>query len=284
MGFFDSLSKGWTFMKEAFAMARADRSLLKPSLYQVLVSIVYWVAWVVALIAADVDMESGSGQLLGAVAVFGSFLIFYFFCGMTVNMVDVYLRGGKPSVSEGFRDARQNFVAICFLALVSTIVELLAKAVRRQGREGGAGGAVLAILASIIESVWTVISFLLLPAIIIEDCSLGDALRRVKQISKGNYLLIGIGEIGVRFVTNLIGFAMMLVLFFVLWVSFDAIGGTGGTVLGLVLGGTILSLFAAFATYLRMAYYTCLYLWASDVEKNGPSAQAPLPLARTMNR
>jgi hypothetical protein len=35
MGFFDSLSKGWRFMKEAFAMARADRTLLKPSVYSV---------------------------------------------------------------------------------------------------------------------------------------------------------------------------------------------------------------------------------------------------------
>ena len=28
-----------------------------------------------------------------------------------------------------------------------------------------------------------------------------------------------------------------------------------------------------------MAYYTCLYLWAAEVEKAGESAPAPLPLA-----
>jgi hypothetical protein len=43
MGFFDSLSKGWGFMKEAFAMAKADRSLLKPSVYSVAVGILYWI-------------------------------------------------------------------------------------------------------------------------------------------------------------------------------------------------------------------------------------------------
>ena len=38
-------------------------------------------------------------------------------------------------------------------------------------------------------------------------------------------------------------------------------------------------LFAAFSTYVRMAYYTCLYLWAADVAAKGHDAPAPLPLA-----
>ena len=42
MGFFDSLGKGWTFMVQAFAMARRGK-LLAPSLYQVLISILYQV-------------------------------------------------------------------------------------------------------------------------------------------------------------------------------------------------------------------------------------------------
>ena len=45
------------------------------------------------------------------------------------------------------------------------------------------------------------------------------------------------------------------------------------------IGGTMFALFAAFNVYLRMAYYTCLYLWAVEVEKHGQSAPAPLPLA-----
>jgi hypothetical protein len=34
---------------------------------------------------------------------------------------------------------------------------------------------VLSIIAGIVEAIWTVVSFLLLPAIIIEDMSFGDA-------------------------------------------------------------------------------------------------------------
>ncbi len=282
MGFFASIGTGWEFMKQALAMAKADRSLLKPSIYQILISITYWMIWVAIFIGSGVDPEGGGAKLLGIAAMFGSFLIFYFFCAVTVNMVDVHLRGGKPSVRDGIVDARQNFIAIMFLALISTIVELIAKAVRGRG-EGGAA-IVTSIIAGIIESVWTMVSFLLLPAIIIEDCSMGDALRRVRSLHKNNLMLIGVGEVGIRLVTSLIGFVVMMLLFGIGYVTFESIGGTVGLVLGILTIGTVLSLFIAFATYLRMAYYTCLYLWASNVERHGPRAKAPLPLARALER
>jgi hypothetical protein len=285
MGFFDKIAKGWGFIKEAFSMAKQNRDLLKPSVYSVVVGILYWIGWAAVVIAADVDFESDGGKILGAIATFGSFLIFYFFMGMTVNMIDVHIKGGQPSLRDAYVDARQNFIAILALALISTLVELFAKAVRRQGRsEGGGAAIVLSIIASIIESVWTVVSFLLLPAIIIEDASIGQALKRVRDISKGNYMLIGIGEVGVRMVTNLIGLLVWILLFGVLYFSFSVVGGTAGTVLGIGVGGTILCLFIAFASYLRMAYYTCLYVWAAEVKDKGPNAQAPLPLARVLNR
>tara|TARA_R110002096_G_scaffold171490_4_gene344498 strand:+ start:128744 stop:129598 length:855 start_codon:yes stop_codon:yes gene_type:complete len=283
MGFFDRISRGWGFIKEAFAMAKEERVLLKPSLYSVFAGIAYWVIWVVIFVGAEVDFDSGAGKAMGAVATFGSFAIFYFFMGMTVNMVDVHVKGGKPTLTEAYLDAKQNFGAILFLALISTIVELIAKAARRSAsEEGGAAAIIMSIAASIVESIWTMMAFLLLPAIIIEDASLGDSLRRVRDISKGNLMQIAIGDVGVRMVTNLIGLLVMLLLFGVFYVSFGVMGGTTGTILGVTIGGTILSLFAAFSSYLRMAYYTCLYIWAADCVDKGPQAPAPLPLARVL--
>lgn len=284
MGFFDRLSMGWSFMGEAFSMAKENRQLLRPSVYSVMVGIVYWVIWLVIFLGAEIDFESTGGQILGAISTFGSFAIFYFFMGMTVNMVDVHIKGGTPTLGEAYADAKQNIVAILFLALISTIVEILAKAARQNGRAKGGAAIVLSIVASIVESIWTMIAFLLLPAIIIEDCSLGEALKRVRDISKGNILQIGIGEIGIRMVTNIIGFFVFLLIFGFGYFSFGVLGGTVGTVLGVLVCGTVLCLYAAFASYLRMAYYTCLYVWAADLLGHGPNAEAPLPLARVLNR
>ena len=113
---------------------------------------------------------------------------------------------------------------------------------------------------------------------------MGDALRRVRSLHKNNLMLIGVGEVGIRLVTSLMGFVVMMLLFGIGYITFESIGGTVGLILGILTIGTVLSLFIAFSTYLRMAYYTCLYLWASDVERNGPRAKAPLPLARALER
>src|SRR5262245_36738149 len=235
MGFVDSFKKGWEFMKQAFAMARKDRKLLAPSVYQVLISILYFVGWVVALVAIEPRWSNGTWAVVSAIAVFGSFLIFYFFCGMTVNMIDVHLKGGTPSLAEGARDARKNFVAIVFLALVSTIVDAFARAARNEDSIVGK------IIAGIIESIWTMLSFLLLPAIIIEDASFGDAMRRVRALHKGHMLLIGIGEVGVRFVTNIVGLLWFFAIFAVVYGAFAIAPPTAALVISVGLGATVLA-------------------------------------------
>lgn len=273
MGFIESWKKGWSFIGAAFSMARENKKLLAPSLLQVLVSIIYWIAWIAVLVAIHPQWSNGTWAGVGAIATFGSFLIFYFFCGMTVNMIDVHLKGGQPSVGDGARDAGKNFVAIVFLALVSTIIEMFARAARDNDSIVGK------IVAGIVEAIWTTLAFLLLPAIIIEDAGFGAAMKRVRQLHKGNMLLIGIGEVGVRGVTGLIGFIWFLLVFGVIYVDVQLFSGWTALIIGIVTAGTMISLYVAFSTYLRMAYYTCLYLWAADVEKQGQSAPAPLPLA-----
>ncbi len=273
MRFVESNKKGWAFMKAAFSMARENKKLLMPSLYQVLVSIAYFVAWVVALVAIAPHWSHGTWIGVGTLAAFGSFLIFYFFCGITVHMIDVHLKHGTPSIGEGARDAGKNFVAIVFLAIVSAIIDTFAQIARSEDSIVGK------IVAGIVESIWTTLSFLLLPAIIIEDISFGDAMKRVRALHRGNMLLIGIGEIGIRGVTGFSGLLWFLLIFGVIYADFALFHGTAAAVIAVVIGGTMFAVFAAFATYLRMAYYTCLYLWAADVEKQGQSAPAPLPLA-----
>ena len=273
MGFIESWKKGWSFIKQTFGMARDNKKLLLPSLYQVLISVAYFIGWVAVIMAMNPTWSDSTWAVVGGIATFGSFLIFYFFCGVTCNMVDVHLKGGQPTIGEGCKDAGKNFVAIVFLALVSTVIEMFARAARDNDSIVGK------IIAGIVEAVWTTLSFLLLPAIIIEDAGFGAAMKRVRQLHKGNMLLIGIGEVGVRGVTGLIGFIWIMLVFGVIWVDVQVFSGWTALIFGVVVGGTMISLFVAFSTYLRMAYYTCLYLWAADVEKQGQSAPAPLPLA-----
>lgn len=274
MGFFDSLGKGWEFLKAAFRMAGENKRLLAPSLYAVLIQIVYWVAWVMALVAASPHWSNGTWALVCFLSILGSFTIFYFFCGVTVNMIDVHLRGGRPSMVEGIKDSGKNFVAIFFLSIVSTIVDMFVSAIRDEDSIVGK------IIAGIVEAIWTTLTCLLLPCIIIEDAGFGQAMKRVRALHKGHLMLIGVGEVGVRGITNLIGFVWFGLIYVIeAYVIAPMFTGWTAFTVGVTVGGTMFSLFVAFSTYLRMAYYTCLYQWASAVEKEGQNAPAPLPLA-----
>jgi hypothetical protein len=274
----ESLRKGWSFMKAAAAMAREDRRLLAPSAYLVLSTILYFAGWIGALVAIDPQWSDGTWTVVGIAAVLGSFLLFYFCCGMTVTMVDAHLRGERPSLAGGARAAARSFPAIVLLAIVSTAIDTVSRAARDQSSVVGR------VVAALVQSIWTLLSFLMLPAIILERASFGAALRRVRELHRGHVMLIGVGEIGVRLVTNLIGLVWFLLIFAVVYGAYALVGGTAALVIAFVAGGAMLALFAAFSTYLRMAYYTCLYLWAVEVERTDASAPAPLPLAIALGR
>lgn len=277
MGFFDSLSKGWTFTKEALAMAKQGK-LLAPTIYQVLISIAYFIAVVAVLVAVDPHWSNGTWAVVSGFITFGSFLIFYFFCGVTVNMIDVHLKGGTPSFRDGVADAKKNFLAIVWLAMISAVIETFARAARNEDSLVGR------ILAGIVEAIWTTLSFLLLPCIIIEDAGFKQAMGRVRDLHKGHLMLIGVGDVGVRAITFLIGLVWFALIFAIVFASFSAFSTTTALVITFVVGGGMFAAFVAFSTFLRMAYYTCLYLYAVEVEKQGVSAPAPLPLAIALGR
>jgi len=102
-------------------------------------------------------------------------------------------------------------------------------------------------------------------------------------------LLIGISTVGVRWVTGLIGFLFGFGGFLIaLAVGGGAVYATGGfnfvSVAGIAIAAFIFFAFVVIASvvtsYTSIAYHTCLYIWARDVEKAqmaGRSMQVPAP-------
>lgn len=300
-----SFSRGWSFLQEAWGMAFKDKDLIKPSIYALIVgSIVSIIGAIPIIIAAVLFGDSGRvGQLIlaimGAVLVFVNFVISYVFSGMTVYLIYEYLTTGDGKMSTAWTIVRRDFFDLAALAAVSTAVNVLKNAAQRNRNRRGIGGVAAAVISSaagLLEVLWTEVSFLILPAMVIEDMSLVDAAKRVAQIVKDNLLLVGISTVGVRAVTGLIGFLLGLaglVLGFGIGYGMIAILGTG--TIGLILGvglGLMIFLFSTMvasviSNYTTTAYHTCLYLWARNVEVAQTAGQpvrvtAPAPLAAVL--
>ncbi|HEX5836226.1 MAG TPA: hypothetical protein VFY26_00250 [Anaerolineales bacterium] len=300
-----SFSRGWSFLQQAWSMAFKDRDLIKPSVYALIVgSIVSLIGSIPIIITAVLIGDSGRiGQLIlavmGAVLVFVNFVVSYVFSGMTVYLIYEYLTKGDGRMSTAWSIVRRDFMDLVTLAAVSTAVNVFKNAARRNRGRGGLGGIVSGVIsaaAGLLEVLWTEASYLILPAMVIEDMNLKDSARRVAQIVKDNLLLVGISTVGVRAVTGLIGFVLGfagLVIGF--GVGYGIISVVGSTTFGLILGvglGLVVFLFSTMvasviATYTTTAYHTCLYLWARNVEVAQTAGQpmqvaAPAPLAAVL--
>jgi hypothetical protein len=296
-----SFSRGWSFLQQAWSMAFKDKDLIKPSLYALVVgSIVSTIGAIPIILVAFFLGDTGRiGQLIlavmGAFLVFINFVITYVFSGMTAYLIYEYLTQGNGRMSTAWSIVRRDFFDLVTLAAVSTGVNLLKNAARRN-RRGGIAAGLISAAAGLLEVLWTEAAFLILPAMVIEDMNLSSAAKRVAQIVKENLLLVGVSTVGVRAVTGVIGFILGFagaVLGFAIGYGIIALLGTSalGLIFGIGLGVLIFLVFTmvgnVIGTYTSTAYHTCLYLWARNVEVAQTTGQpiqvtAPAPLAAVL--
>ena len=296
-----SFSRGWSFLQQAWQMAFKDKDLIKPSIYALIVGTIVSVIGAIPIIIVAIFLGDAGrfGQavlaIMGAFLVFLNFIVSYVFSGMTVYLIYEYLTQGDGRMSTAWSIVRRDFFDLVTLAAVSTGVNLLKNAARRN-RRGGIAAGLISAAAGLLEVLWTEAAFLILPAMVIEDMNLTSAAKRVAQIVKDNLLLVGISTVGVRTVTGLIGVVLGLggaVLGFGVGYGIIAVLGSGtiGLIFGIGLGVLIFLLFTMVAnvigTYTSTAYHTCLYLWARNVEAAQRADQpmrvtAPAPLAAVL--
>jgi hypothetical protein len=278
-------------------MAFKDKDLIKPSIYAMIAGFIVSIIGIIPLIGvALIFGESGLlGRglmaVVGALLVFVHYVVSYVFSGMTVYLIYGYLAEGDGRMDKAWARVQSEFWNIVSLAAVSALVNLVAKRMREGGRNRrGAGSFIGGALASLLETVWTEASYLILPAMMIEDANLATGVKRAAHIAKSNLLLVGISTVGVKWITGAISFVLGAIgLVLGLGVGFGLISVLGSTTVGLIvgigLGGLLFLVFAMVASvissYTMTAYHTCLFLWARDVEKAQSKAQtegAPIPV------
>ena len=296
----ESFSRGWSFLKQAWSMAFKDKDLLKPSLYALVAGTIVSVIGVIPIaIVAFLFSGSQVGNIvmgvLGAIMIFVQFVVTYVFSGMTAYLIFGYLSEGDGRMDKAWSIVRRDFFDILTLAAASTAVNLVKNAANRN-RRGGLASGLIRGAANLLEALWTEASYLILPAMVLDDLNLKGAMQRVLNITKQNLLLIGISTVGVRWVTGLIGFMLGMGGFLIaLAVGGGTVYVTGGfgalSIAAIVVAAFIFFMFVVVASiigsYTSIAYHTCLYIWARDVEKaqlagSPVQVSAPAPLAAVL--
>jgi hypothetical protein len=292
----ESFSRGWNFLTQAWKMAFADKDLLKPSIYALFAGFIVSLVGALPIgVAVFLFQDGGTfGQVLialvSAVFIFLQYAVSYIFSAMTVYLIYGYLSEGDGKMEKAWEIVKRDWLDILGLAAASTLVNLAKGFIKGKGKSG-----VRTFLAEALDRIWTQATYLVLPAMVIEDINLPEGLQRATYIAKNNLLLIGVSMVGVGAVTGLLNFALGLIgILLGVGVAFPFISASGGSlvliVLGVLAGLLVASLFfmtaSVVSSYTATAYHTCLYLWACDVEKapNPAQVMAPGPLAAVLGR
>ncbi|VVB56397.1 Uncharacterised protein [uncultured archaeon] len=278
---FENIFKGFSFIKESFSLIGKDADVIKPSFYSIFVGVFFTIFSVIIMLFLESGLNLGSMfYLLAFLVLLGNYFISYFFTGMTAFLVYDYFKDGDATLSEAWVATKKNMLTIFYLAIISAIVNIIlgvlrGKAQRGQGAIGGLSGMILGF----IEKAWTVGTYFMIPAIVIEDRDLGSAVERTTQIIKRNLLPIGVGEIAVGLVTGILSFIGIIIAIFI---GFSLITITG-PIIALLLAAILIVIVIALSMYVTTAYHTCLFLWARNIEgAPGSSIKPPAPIANSL--
>jgi membrane-anchored glycerophosphoryl diester phosphodiesterase (GDPDase) len=214
-----------------------------------------------------------------------NYFITYYFSGATIHLVYQNLTKGQSDLKEAWKLTGQRSGQILTVAAISAFITTIRNFANKRGN--GVFGIVAGIAAWIIQSIWTIYSFFVLPLVMVENMSVSAAVKRSTYIIKNNLLLIGVSYVGLGLVVGLISFVVFIIAAMgavLLFLALYKISTIVAFVVALLLFVLVLALLSAFSSYVRTAYYTCLVVWVQSVEKQGATAMPPAPLRRVLDK
>lgn len=204
--------------------------------------------------SADESVNPGIA-FIGLLAALGMSMIAVFFNGALVGAAHDRMTGGDPTVSSAISTATSRLGGLVPWALITATVGLILQAIRE--RSGALGN----IVTSIAGAAWEVVTFLVIPSIIIDNLGAVEGVKRSGQLLKTTW-----GEnIAARVGFGLVGFVAALPLLLIVGLLV-ASGSTVLTVVGIAIAVVGFALISVVMTALNAIFQTALYMYATTGE------------------
>ncbi|HEX8769309.1 MAG TPA: DUF6159 family protein, partial [Acidimicrobiales bacterium] len=196
-----------------------------------------------------------------------------------VYMVDKILKGEHASFEDGMSAANEHNGSLGLWALITVVVGWILSMIQGGGDDNVVITIIRAILAGLLAAAWSLVTFFVLPVIMLEGLSTPQAMKRSVSIIKNKWgeAVVGSFRIGARVA---LVFILPGLLIAALGVGLAvAIGGVAGVISGgvLVLGGVALMVVGMVRqAAARQVFGVALYRYAADGLVIGPFAEADL--------
>jgi hypothetical protein len=249
-------------MSECWQVLKQDKSLLVFPLISGICCLLLLASFAIPIYTTDAWEPPGhDATTQRQVAYYGTLFAFYvcnyfivvFFNAAIVACAAVRLGGGNPTIADGLRAAASRLPVIAGWALVSGTVGMILRIIEDRSEKVGQ------IVAGLLGMAWTIVSFLVVPILVVENKGPLAALKDSTALLKKTW--------GEQLVSNF-SFGM---IFFLL-----AIPAFGVILLGVFAGSKVilitcvvsavvyLIVLALVQSALQAIFQTALYLYARD--------------------
>lgn len=256
------ITRTWSLMAECWQVLKQDKSLLVFPLISGICCLLLLISFAVPIYETGAWEPPGpNAATQHQVLYYGTLFVFYvcnyfivvFFNAAIVACAATRIGGGEPTIGDGLRAAASRLPMIAGWAVVSATVGLVLRIIEDRSDKIGR------IVAGLLGMAWTVVSFLVVPVLVIENKNPFAALQESTALLKKTW--------GEQLVSNFsfgaIFFVLMLPAFVLAGLAFYL----GGPVVGIavaVLAVIYLIALALVQSALQAIFQTALYLYARD--------------------
>lgn len=255
----------WRLTKNSWSLLKQDRELLwLPVLSMITILIVAAAAAVVGFATGSFDASGGTEEIGGSAAVLGLVFAFLatatviYFEGALVAGAHERMTGGDPTVRSAMSKAASRLPSLLGWALITMTVGLLLRFLRERM---GWLGQMLTFLA---EAAWGVATFLVVPAIIIDDYRSFAGVKHSMSLVRRTWGENLIAQAGF----GLLGFVIALPIILVAVLIASVVPGIG-MFIGIAIGVVGVLAVSVVVSALSLYFKTALYEYATDGVAHG---------------
>ncbi|MBP1634845.1 MAG: hypothetical protein H6Q10_1419 [Acidobacteria bacterium] len=202
---FERLSNSWELVKASAAVLKADRELLLfpvvSAVLSVLVALTFAVPAFLSGFFAGQDGElsvSAQGYLLAFLFYVVQYFVIFFCNTALVGAAMIRLRGGDPTVGDGFRIAASRTRDILGYAIISATVGMVLRAISERS------GLLGRLVVGAVGLAWNLATYLVVPVLVVEDVGPIEAVRQSAGYLKKTWGEQIAGNVGMGLVFGLI--------------------------------------------------------------------------------
>lgn len=214
---FERIGNSWALVKASAAVLRSDKELVVYPIISTIALLFVSAAFFLPLESIGFFDGLEDPGVFEIAVVFAFYLVQYFVMifanSALVGAALIRLRGGDPTVRDGFGIAKSHLGSILGYAAIAATVGMILKFMSQAGDSEGRGNPLAligALASSIVGMAWSLATFLAVPVLVAEDVGPVEAIKRSSSLLKKTWGEQVVGGLSIGLIFGLFAVAVVI--------------------------------------------------------------------------